>query len=140
MKTTKYLLPLLFLLAAGPMLRAETFTGLNVSIPLAFSGSFGWMIGDTADGSAPSLEIEAGIGGYKLMAGLHQTGGTLATAIKASYLYTWFEPIGLDAQQSYMGLELEAGLGSLVGTLGGYRRIDGDDDPWIASLGLGIRF
>ena len=75
-----------------------------------------------------------------MMAGLHQTGGDFTTAIKASYLYTWFEPIDLDEQQSYMGIELEAGLGSFVGTLGGYRRIDGDDDPWIVSLGLGVRF
>jgi len=91
-------------------------------------------------GSTPAIEVEAGIGGYKLMAGVHNLNGSIPTSIRASYLHTWLEPIDLDTNQSYLGVELQAGLGPIIGSVGGYARVSGSDESWIATFGLGLRF
>lgn len=139
MKTFRRFLILAFLYVGITVpLRAETLTSLNVSTPLAVSGSFGFLFGDTTQGATPS--IEAGIGGYKFLAGVHNLNSSVPTSIRVSYMHTWFEPVDLDENQTYLGIEFQAGLGPIIGTVGGYRRIDGDDDAWTASFGLGIRF
>lgn len=67
-------------------------------------------------------------------------GNGFGTAIKASYLRTWFEPISVDEDQGYLGVELQGGYDDLLASIGGYRRIQGDDDGWLATFGLGFRF
>ncbi len=91
-------------------------------------------------GRTPALEFEAGIGGYKLMAGVHNLNTNISTSIRASYLHTWLEPVDLKTNQSYLGIELQAGVGPLIGSVGGYGRVSGDDESWIATFGIGLRF
>jgi hypothetical protein len=122
---------------------AEFFTGLHVSSPLAFSGSAGLKLGGANHvGSSPVIEVEAGIGGNKILLGFDSMGAGkgLGYGIKASLLNTWFEPIRLEDGLTYLGVELAAGVHQFIGTLGGYRLIEGDDEEWIASVGLGLRF
>ena len=38
-----------------------------------------------------------------------------------------------------LGVELQVGNASFLGSLGGYRRMEGDDPSWLASVGLGLR-
>lgn len=123
--------------------RAEAFFGVNVSSPLLVSGSAGFYLGDTIELAnlplRPVLEGEAGIGGGKLLIGFDSIGEGLGVGLKGSLLRTWFEPIGADKNTTYMGLELQGSISSIVLSLGGYRRIDGDGDGWLGAISLGIR-
>ncbi len=138
---SRFLVCLMLLPLAG--YGAEFFTGLHVSTPLALSGSAGVKLGAAAQGVAsPVIEVEAGVGGTKILVGLDSMGAGqgLGFGVKASLLRTWFEPIGLEDDLTYLGVELAVGVHSFIGTLGGYRLIEGDDDDWLASVGLGLRF
>tara|TARA_R100000027_G_scaffold67699_1_gene67932 strand:- start:12089 stop:12532 length:444 start_codon:yes stop_codon:yes gene_type:complete len=123
--------------------RAETFFAINVSSPLLVSGSAGVYLGNEIELAnmplRPVLEGEAGIGGGKLLIGFDSIGEGLGVGLKGSLLRTWFEPIGADKNTTYMGMELQGGISSIVLSLGGYRRIDGDGDGWLGTISLGIR-
>jgi hypothetical protein len=136
----KLLLPTVVAILFNTPLLAETVKGLYVSTPLAISGSFGIWMSDPSVGPAPLLETEVGLGGYKFIAGLENRSGSINTAVRAAYLHTWLEPVDLDTNQSYLGVEFQGGMKSLVGTIGGYRRVSGNDDAWIATMSLGVRF
>ncbi|MCB1101503.1 MAG: hypothetical protein KDL10_04025 [Kiritimatiellae bacterium] len=119
---------------------AGAYTGLTLSSPLLLSGTAGYRFGDDlAPGFKPIVEAEAGIGGGQLSVGLDSLGTGLGAAIKASMLRTWFEPIDLDPDQTYLGLQLLIGYDQLVAGVGGYRRIEGDDDEWLSMIILGFR-
>ena len=70
---------------------------------------------------------------------INVSGEGLGVGLKGSLLRTWFEPIGADKNTTYMGMELQGGISSIVLSLGGYRRIDGDGDGWLGTISLGIR-
>lgn len=121
---------------------SKVVVGANFSSPLVFSGSAGWIVGegDPAETSVPMLEAEIGYGGGRLLAGMDCSGQALGFGVKAALLYTWFEPIDVEEDQLYLGAELQGSVGMLLGSLGGYFNIDGDDDSFITTLLLGIRF
>ncbi len=139
------LLILVLALVIAPLTssRAETFWGLNISSPLLVSANAGLYLGNELElGSLalrPVLEGEAGIGGGKLMIGFDSIGDGLGLGLKGSVLRTWFEPIGADRDNTYFGLELQGSLQSVVLSVGGYRRVEGDGDGWLATISLGLR-
>jgi len=115
--------------------------GLNLSTPLLVSGTAGYRFGDLeTTPKALMIEVEAGVGGTKLMLGLDGMDQGFGTAIKASLLSTWFEPINVESDNQYLGVELQAGNSGFIASLGGYGQISGGDDSFIATLSLGIRF
>ena len=78
----------------------DVVKGLNLSSPLLFSGTFGYRMGTVEDPSLrPMIEIEAGVGGGKILLGFDGMGDGFGVGVKAAYLTTWFEPINLDADQ-----------------------------------------
>jgi hypothetical protein len=125
--------------STGPLLRAEWINAIHISSPLMLSGSAGLRFGDDPV-LKNSLEVEAGVGGGKILLGLDSIGSGVGYGLKAVLMRTWLEPIGVDDDQLYLGAEAQLGLGSFYGSLGGYRRIEGDDDSWLASIGIGMRF
>ncbi len=141
------LLPLLATTAAcivGPSLNAEGFFGLKASSPLLVSGSGGFYVGGPVNSDVselrPVLEAEIGLGGGKILAGMDTIGTGFGYGIKGAVLRTWFEPIGADRDNTYLGIELEGSYDLMIVGLGGYRRVEGDGDGWIASVSVGFRF
>ena len=59
--------------------------------------------------------------------------------IKGGILRTWLEPVGADRDNTYFGFELEGGYERIILALGGYRRIEGDGDGWLATVSIGFR-
>lgn len=114
---------------------------VRVSTPLMVSAGLLLRTG-VADGSLrPTFSAEAGIGGGKLSVGMDNIGDAMfGYGIKASLLRTWLEPVDVDEDVSYMGVDVEASIQRLIFSLGGYRRISSGDDDWIANIGLGFRF
>jgi len=137
------LLPIFAMLAPLSSSRAEVFYGVNLSSPLLVSGNFGFYLSQEAqmDNIAlrPVLEAEAGIGGGKLMIGFDSIGDGFGLGLKGSVLRTWFEPIGADRNTTYFGVEIQGSLQSVVLSLGGYRRVEGDGDGWLGTISLGLR-
>lgn len=133
----------LALLAPLTATRGEAFVGVNISAPLVLSGNAGVYLSDPVDlgGVAlrPVIEGEAGIGGGKILIGFDSIGDGLGLGLKGSLLRTWFEPVGADKDNTYFGLELQGSLSSVVLSLGGYRRIEGDGDGWLGTISLGLR-
>jgi len=133
------------ILSAAPLTsaRGEVYYGVNLSSPLIISGNFGVYLSDQVEmdqiALRPTLEAEVGIGGGKLMIGFDSIGDGLGLGIKGSVLQTWFEPIGTEKNTTYLGVEVQGSLQSIVLSLGGYRRVDGDGDGWLAAISLGIR-
>lgn len=119
--------------------RAEAIKGLHLSSPLIVSGSWGWTFGGDT-GPRNSLELEAGLGGGKILLGRDSMGPGLGYGLKASLMRTWFIPVNVDEDQLYLGVELQIGNGSFLANLGGYRLIEGNDEDWLATFGLGLRF
>jgi hypothetical protein len=139
--TTKFGLILLCLCTATSTLAAEGFLLLRVSTPLIASGGAGLRLGGGDGGLQPVTQVEAGIGGGKLAIGLDTLGqSNLGYGIKAAILRTWFEPIEVDEDQTFLGLEAELGIRQLVFHLGGYRRVSDGDDDWLVSAGIGFLF
>lgn len=121
---------------------AELLTTLRVSTPLLISGAAGIRLGDPAEGiMRPTIQVEAGVGGGRLAIGLDNTGDAgFGYALKAALLRTWLEPIDVDEDQSFMGLEAELSIQRLLLSVGGYRRISSGDDNWLGSMGIGFLF
>jgi hypothetical protein len=135
-KLAKFLL-LLFVLT--PHLHAETYRRLHLSTPLLLSGSVGLAFGGN-ETHQNSIEAEIGIGGGKVLLGRDSFQSGWGFGLKASLLRTWIAPISVDKDQLYFGAELQAGKNSLLGHVGAHRRIEGDDEPWLLSVGVGMRF
>lgn len=135
---------LLTLLAALPgLIHAGDFiVGLSLSTPLLFSGTAGYRFDPAGPGEkALMLEAEAGLGGGKFLLGMDGMNEGFGTALKLSLLKTWLEPVNVEEDQTYLGVELQAGNTGFYASLGGYGHISGDGgDSWIATLSLGIRF
>jgi hypothetical protein len=118
---------------------ADSFVLLRVSTPLVASGSAGLRFGEAKDGLQTAIQAEGGIGGGKLALGFDSTGqGGFGYGVKAAYLRTWFEPIGVDDSQDFIGLEGEISIKRLVLNLGGYGRVGDGEDDWMVSAGLGF--
>jgi len=133
---------ILLLLSLPSAVLAQTVLGVNISTPLVFSGSGGVILGggDPRLESVPMLEGEIGLGGGKLLFGLDGSGRQVGFGMKASMLWTWLEPVNVDADQAFLGVEFQGNVGKLLGSLGGYYNISGDGDSFIGSLSLGFRF
>jgi hypothetical protein len=84
------------------------------------------------------LQIEAGRGGGKLQfgAGLWYMVGGMA---KASLMRTWGDPMEVEPDQTYVGVELELNVFQLHGDVGLYQRIVGDRET-LVTWGVGIGF
>lgn len=135
----KLLLLCLFFPLLSPA--GDFITGLNLSSPLLLSGSVGYRFSsENSPGMSPMVEAEAGIGGTKILLGVDGMDEGFGFGVKASLLNTWFEPINVDADQQYLGVELQMGNTGFIASLGGYARIEGDDDSWITTFSFGIRF
>ena len=60
-----------------------------------------------------------------------------------SLMYTWNDPwSGLENNQTYLGLEAQAGGGLVLISAGVYRHVAGEDTDhdWVFSYGAGIGF
>lgn len=120
---------------------ANGFTVLRVSTPLIASASAGLKLGQPSGEMRPAMQAEAGIGGGRIALGLDNTGEAgFGYAFKAAVLRTWIEPLGVDEDQSFLGIELELSVKQLVLSAGGYRRVSQGDDDWLGTLGLGLIF
>lgn len=141
MKTVRILAPaLLFTLVLLPARAVEPSLVMRVSTPLIFSAAAGLQFGE-GEGYHPVIQAEAGIGGGKIAIGLDSSEpGYFGPAIKAAFLRTWFEPVDVDEDQSFLGLEGEIDIQRMVLNLGGYRRVGDGDDDWLVSAGIGFKF
>ncbi len=120
---------------------ADGFATLRVSSPLIASASAGLRLGQDPTEMRPTLQAEVGVGGGRLMLGLDNTGeGRFGLGLKASALRTWLEPINVDEDQTFLGLEGEVSLWKLVVSVGGYMRASDGDDDWLLTVGLGFVF
>ena len=134
----------LVLLGTGPLLsKGDTFVSLKVSTPLLVSVSGGYYFtGPGEPGSLeprPVVEAELGVGGGKILGGVDTLGDGFGYGIKGGILRTWVEPVGADRDNTYFGFELEGGYERIILALGGYRRIEGDGDGWLATISIGFR-
>lgn len=128
------------LAGALPAAAGDGFVALRVSSPLMVSASAGMRLG--ADDPArlePAAEVEAGIGGGRILVGIDHLGAGFGLGLKAVFLRTWLEPVGVDEDQSYIGVVGQMGFDRLFGELGLYGRIEGDDDSTLVSFALGVR-
>jgi len=113
----------------------------QVSTPLVVSGGLALRTGASESGYHTSLEAEAGLGGGRIGLAVDSLGKGFGIGLRTSVLRTWIEPIDVDEDLTYLGIDLLAGYERLVGHVGGYRKVDGDsDDDWLFSAGLGWRF
>lgn len=114
---------------------------LRVSTPMMLSAGAGFKFGEPTGALRPGIMAEAGIGGGKISVGLDNLGeGGFGYGIKGSFLQTWLEPIDVDEDVSYLGVDGELSINRLILSLGGYRRVSSGDDDWIVSAGLGFSF
>lgn len=119
---------------------ANGYWGLRLGTPLGISASAGLRLGDAGSKAFhPSVEVEAGTGGGRIMLGLDNLGDGFGAGLKAGLLRSWFEPIDLDEDQTYLGLVGQIGYDRLFMELSGYRRIEGDDSDWLSTIGFGFR-
>ena len=113
----------------------------RLSTPLLASAGYGLRFGDDPSRLRPTIQAEAGIGGGKLALGFDSTGeGSFGFGIKAAYLTTWLEPIEVDEDQDFLGLEGELSIKRLLLNLGGYGRIGDGEDDWLTTAGIGFVF
>lgn len=127
--------------AAQMATATDGFVTLRASTPMIASGSAGLRLGQDPTEMRPTIQAEAGVGGGRLMLGLDNTGeGRFGLGLKASVLRTWLEPINVDEDQTFLGLEGEVSLWKLVVSVGGYRRVSDGDDDWLLTVGLGFVF
>lgn len=114
---------------------------LRVSNPFVVSGAAGLQFGEPTGELRPTMLGEAGIGGGKLAVGLDNMGqGAFGYGLKAAYLRTWIEPLSVDKDQDFIGMEVEVSVYRLLFNLGGYRRIGDGDDDWLGAAGIGFLF
>jgi len=126
--------------AAPAVQAAEGYWSAQVSMPLGLSAGGGMKLGADDGSFRPAADAEVGLGGARIGVGLDRLGGGFGLGLRTSLLWTWLEPVEADADQTYLGVDLLAGLRSFVASVGGYRRIQGDGDDWLLSAGLGWRF
>jgi hypothetical protein len=121
---------------------ADGFYTFRVSSPLIASGSAGLRFGDDTDRFRPSAEIEAGVGGGRILVGLDSLGDGPGLGLKPAFLRTWLDPAGVDAGRSYVGVVLQVGYDRFFAEAGGFGQVGDDDDgdDWLGSLGLGLLF
>lgn len=138
MKKTVVLM--LMLVGAPAFARAvEPSLVLRISTPLLFSAEGMLQFGE-GEGYHPVISGEAGVGGGKIAVGLSSTGKTFGLAIKAALLRTWVEPVSVDEDQSFLGIDGECSISRMVLNVGGYRRISSGDDDWLGTAGIGFTF
>ncbi len=127
-------------LMLAPAARAvDDFLVLRVSTPFIFSASAGLRFG--GETYAPTLQGEVGVGGGKIAVGLDGTGhNKVGLGLKAAFLRTWIEPVDVEKDQSFLGVEGELSIYRLVANLGGYRRVGDGEDDWLLAAGLGFYF
>ncbi len=143
-RNPRFFLILIALAATPSFSTAEGFFGLKASAPLLVSGSGGFYLGGPTDPGVtelrPVIEGELGLGGGKILAGMDTVGTGFGYGIKGAIMRTWFESIGVDKDNTYLGIELEGSYDRMILGLGGYRRVEGDGDSWATSISLGFRF
>ena len=102
--------------AKGSML----FYGVKATTPQRLSGSVAWWlfpadVNSSGFWQGTIIQVEPGLGGGKLQFGIFGEGGhTVLAAAKLSVLRTWRDPIGLEPDQAYLGVECEAALGGFL--------------------------
>jgi hypothetical protein len=127
-------------LVAGQVRAMDSQLVLRASVPLMVSGAAALRFGDYNDLKL-ALQAEAGVGGGKIAFGYDSTGdGAIGYGLKAAFMRTWLEPVEVDEDQSFLGLEAELSLNRLLFNLGGYHRVGDGDDDWIVSAGVGFIF
>jgi hypothetical protein len=138
----KMLLAIMRCAAATPFsYAADSFLVGRLSTPLLASASWGVRFGDKTGNLRPSMQAEAGIGGGKLALGFDSTGDAgFGFGLKASFLRTWMEPIDVDEDQDFLGVEGEFSIKRLILNVGGYRRVGNGADDWLTSAGVGFIF
>ena len=118
--------------------------GVKVTTPQRYTLAIGRFFPIGKNGPSLLLQAEPGYGGGKLNVGIGGACAGLITAggaLKASLLRTWHDPVGVPVDQTYLGIELELMCSFINGSIGAYRRIDGDEgEEWIVSTGLGLGF
>ncbi len=140
-KQHRWTVILFLIISSSSAWATDFFAGMRVSSPLVLSGSVGIRGGSYGDGLyQPSVELEAGIGGGRILAGLDNLGDGFGAGVKAVYMRTWGEPIDVDEDQQYIGALLLLGYDRFTAELGGYRLVEGDeDDEWLSTFGIGFR-
>ena len=88
------------------------------------------------------FQIEPGLSGGKIHFGYFEDEFLSMVAGKISLMQTWNNPVGIENEQTYSGLELEGIFSSLSFNIGVYFHIAGDDDDHniIPTLGVGFVF
>jgi hypothetical protein len=118
--------------------------GVKATSPQRSAISLGTFIPLGRNGPSLLLQAEPGYGGGKLNIGIGSAVAGIITAggaLKASLLHTWNDPVNVPVDQTYLGVELELMCCFINGSIGAYRRIDGDEgEEWIISSGIGIGF
>lgn len=137
----KFLLCTLIACALAGVARADGSFLLRVSTPFIASGAAAYRFGPSDGHYHPGILIEAGIGGGKIAVGLDNHGsGHFGFGLRGALLRTWIEPISVDEDQDFLGLEGELSFKRLIFNIGGYRRISSGDDDWLGVGGIGILF
>ena len=96
------------------------------------------------DGMA--VQVEPGVSGGELAIGYGGGWigfGAASYFLKASILRTWGDPpVGIEPNQTYVGLGVEGSFAGTYATLAVYRHVSGNDDehPVIVSFGVGVGF
>lgn len=141
MKIRRIAFTLLATLGVTGVAFAEGSYLLRVSTPLLVSGG-GILRFGPADGAYhPGLSAEIGVGGGKVAVGMdNHGGGTLGFGFRGALVHTWLEPLDVDEDQTFLGIELEMSAKRLLFSAGGYHRISDGEDDWLGSIGIGILF
>jgi hypothetical protein len=95
---------------------------------------------DGPRGFGTQVQVEPGVGGLKLQAGVFSSNEMAMTSVKASFLHTWGLPAGTVAGRDYAGAELSTGIVFLDFSFGIYRRIGPDNGArdWLFSTSVGV--
>jgi len=112
---------------------------LRASTPFILSVSGGLKFGE-GEGFHPLIEAEAGVGGGKVAAGIQSSGGNMNFGLKGAFLRTWLEPVSVDEDMDFLGMEGDLIIDRLILSVGGYRRVSSGDDDWLGSAGVGFKF
>lgn len=132
---------LALLMATQSIQAGDTYTVLRLSKPLIASGAFTFRLGESSPQLRPALQAEAGVGGGRLAIGYDNVGlRRIGYGFKVALLHTWLEPLEVDRDQTFLGLEAEFSARRLLISLGGFRRVTDGDDNWVVSAGLGFIF
>lgn len=114
---------------------------LMVSEPLGLSAGGGLRF-DGGGSMDPFIDVDAGTGGGRVGIGLDGLGDGFGFGLRGSLMRTWLEPIDVDKNQTYLGLDIMLGYDQLSLQLGSYYRIQGDGgsaDEWLTTIGFGFR-